>query len=493
MGHAVAREPVGGAGWRGDGTIVNLHSHRPQSLRRLLLPWALLAAVLLYASSSADPVEAAGPLAAGDQAVISADGDGLNLRQTPALDGVILAFAVPDGTVVTARGAQYMADGICWEAVTHDGQPGWMAAEYLVPVGGEADDDADPCADAERVDEPSVLPAPPPGGWTQGVAGTSDIEALVAAQTFDVQSVWALDLATQDFQSYIPGAPAFVNNPGVSSLRPDSVVMMLRRGERPDELPGAPVAEDEAPRGVANVLPTPPDGGFTLGVSGTNDAAVLAALQPFEVHLIAMLDVPSQTWLTYIPGAPPFVQSLTRGRLQPDSTVWVRAGAVPEPEPTATPEPEPTATPEPEPTATPEPEPTATPEPEPTATPEPEPTATPEPEPTATPGGTTVEARITYFYCNQGTISAGIGDGGGWCEYMANGEIVHEGAAACSRDNFRQRFRIIGDPNGLIYTCTDTGNAVHGEQRDIWFDNSDDGLNWIREVGTTALVEILPE
>ena len=76
---------------------------------------------------------------------------------------------------------------------------------------------------------------------------------------------------------------------------------------------------------------------------------------------------------------------------------------------------------------------------------------------------------------------------------MANGEIVHEGAAACSRDNFRQRFRIIGDPNGLIYTCTDTGNAVHGEQRDIWFDNSDDGLNWIREVGTTALVEILPE
>ena len=318
-------------------------------------------------------------------------------------------------------------------------------------------------------EEPRVLPVPPPGGWTQGVAGTSDIEALVAAQTFDVQSVWALDLATQDFQSYIPGAPAFVNNPGLSSLRPDSVVMMLRRGERPDELPAAPVAADEAPRGVANVLPTPPEGGFTLGVSGTNDAAVLAALQPFEVHLIAMLDVPSQTWLTYIPGAPPFVQSLTRGRLQPDSIVWVRAGATPEPEPTATPEPEPTATPEPE------------------------PTATPEPEPTATPGGTTVEARITYFYCNQGTISASIGDGGGFCGHMANGEIVHEGAAACSRDNFRQRFRIIGDPNGLIYTCKDTGNAVHGEQRDIWFDNSDDGLNWIREVGTTALVEILPE
>ena len=445
---------------------MNLHSHRPQSLRRLLLPWALLAAVLLYASSPASPVEAAGPLAAGQQAVISADGDCLRLRLMPSLDAAELD-CVDDGTVVTAFGAQYRADGYCWERVTSDGLDGWMAADYLVPVGGGSED-SDPCADADG-DEPRVLPAPPPGGWTPGVAGTSDIEALVAAQTFDVQSVWALDLATQDFQSYIPGAPAFVNNPGLSSLRPDSVVMMLRRGDKPDELPGAPVADDEAPLVAANVLPSPPEGGFTLGVSGTNDPAVLAASQPFEVRLIAMLDVPSQIWLTYIPGAPDFVQSLTRGRLQPDSIVWVRAGATPEPEPTATPEPEPTATPEPE------------------------PTATPEPEPTATPGGTTVEARITYFYCNQGTISAGIGDGGGFCGHMANGEIVHEGAAACSRDNFRQRFRIIGDPNGLIYTCKDTGNAVHGEQRDIWFDNSDDGLNWIREVGTTALVEILPE
>ena len=104
-----------------------------------------------------------------------------------------------------------------------------------------------------------------------------------------------------------------------------------------------------------------------------------------------------------------------------------------------------------------------------------------------------VEARITYFYCNQGTISAGIGDGGRFCGHMANGEIVHEGAAACSRDNFGQRFRIVGDPLGLTYTCKDTGNAVHGQHRDIWFDNSDDGLNFIRQVGETANVEILAE
>ena len=266
-----------------------------------------------------------------------------------------------------------------------------------------------------------------------------------------------------------------MNSLNSESLSADSVVTMLHRGEKPDELPGAPVADDEAPRGVPNVLPTPPEEEFTLGVSGTNDPAVLAAAQRFEVRLVAMLDVPSQIWLTYIPGAPDFVQSLTRGQLQPDSIVWLRAGAGPDPDP--------------------EPEPTATSEPEPTATAEPEPTATPEPEPTTTPEGTTVEARITYFYCNQGTISAGIGDGGRFCGLMANGEMVHQGAAACSRDNAAQgqRFRIIGDPLGLIYTCKDTGNAVHGEQRDIWFENSDDAINWIGQVGDTALVEILPE
>ena len=453
---------------------MDLHSHRPRSLRRLLLPWALLAAILLYASIPANPANAAGPLADGQQAVVSADGDCLRLRQMPSLNAAELD-CVDDGTVVTARGAQDLADGHCWEAVAHDGLNGWMAAEYLVPVNGEADDNADPCADAdggdgdgdghdgddgdddgdghdgdddgddETQDEPRVLPAPPPGGFSEGVAGTSDLEALVAAQTFEVASVWVFEPATQDFLLHIPGAPAFANSLTSDSLSADSVVMMLRSGEKADDLGEAPVADDEAPRGVANVLPTPPEGGFTLGVSGTNDPAVLAASQPFEVRLIAMLDVPSQIWLTYIPGAPDWVQSLTRGLLQPDSTVWVRAGAAPDPEPTATPE------------------------------------------------GTTVEARITYFYCNQGTIAVGIGDGGGFCGPMANGEIVHEGAAACSRDNFGQRFRIIGDPNGLTYTCKDTGNAVHGQQRDVWFDNSDDGFNWIREVGTTALVEILPE
>lgn len=265
---------------------VGVHPHRPRSLSRLLVPLALVAAFLLSASTTANPAHAAGPLAAGQQAVVSADGDGLNLRSMPSLAGAILA-EVPDGTVVTARGAQHEADGFCWEAVTHEGQPGWMAADYLVPVGGSSDDGADPCADAssdeDQADEedaeedttPSpgeagVLPAPPPGGWTSGVADTSDIEALVNAQPFDVKSVWMLNVATQVYDSYFVGAPDFVNEVGLPDLGPGSIVLMQRRGDKPGNL-GEPAAAPggEAPRGVANVLPAPPADKFTIGVSGT--------------------------------------------------------------------------------------------------------------------------------------------------------------------------------------------------------------------------------
>ncbi len=63
----------------------------------------------------------------------------------------------------------------------------------------------------EPVATVAALTAPPAGGLTQGIAGTDDLTALVDAQTFDVESVWKLDVATQTFQSYFPGAAAFAN------------------------------------------------------------------------------------------------------------------------------------------------------------------------------------------------------------------------------------------------------------------------------------------
>ena len=178
-----------------------------------------------------------------------------------------------------------------------------------------------------------ALPTPPPGGWTEGFAGTSEIRALIAGQPFAVATVWALDPATQEWQSYIPGAPDFVNTLD-AALSPGRVVIMRRGGESPAGVPSeVPTAPLEAPHGVANVLPAPPPGGWTLGVSGTNDPAVLAAAQPFAVRMVALRHVPSQRWLMYIPGALDVAQTLTRGLLQPHSIVWLRAA--PEPEPSA--------------------------------------------------------------------------------------------------------------------------------------------------------------
>ena len=417
--------------------------------------WLLGAAVLLVAAVGAlaatpPPASASEPLEAGQQAIVSADGDGLNLRERPSLAAPIIRREVPDGTVVTAVGERRTADGYDWERVDVGGQRGWMAATYLravEPEGGDEPDaeppggtdggdggDGDDGADAGS----GVLPVPPPGGITAGRAGTSDVEALVAAQSFDVGSVFLYRIQTQDFLRYIPGAPTMVNTLDAASLTAESILLMRRFGQR-GELGSPPVAPDEEVRGTPNVLPSPPQQGLTLGISGTNDPVALAEAQPFEVRSITLLHVPTQRQLVYVPGAPAVVQSLERGVLEPDSVVWIRAGSVP------------------------------------------------------TPGGTVVTARITYFYCTQGEIARGIGDGGGWCGHMANGEVVHAGAAACARDYLGQRFRIVGDPLDRIYTCKDTGGGVRGEHRDIWFENSDDGRRWLDQVGDSAQIQILAD
>lgn len=400
-----------------------------------MLAAVLLAAAVLAVLGSPAPAGAQQPFANGQQVVVSADGDGLHLRAGATLGAPIIT-TLADGTVVTALGEQREADGYVWERVRYLGRPGWMARAYLVALddGGDDAEDATPPAP----EEPTVLAVPPPGGFTAGPVGTTDLAAFVEAQSFEVAGVWYFNPATQDYSSYLPGAPAIVNTLDGSTLRPGSVVLVSRRAGEQGEPVGPPPATGDPVTGEANVLPVPPREGLTIGVSGTNDPVTLAEAQPFEVRQIIMLDVPSQQWLTYVPGAPGIVQTLGRGQLQPDSVVWIRAGAV---------------------------------------------SSVVE----------TVEATLSYYYCTQGTIAASIGDGGGWCGAMANGEVVHQGAAACDRSRLGERFRIIGDPLELTYECKDTGSAVHGHHRDIFFALSDDGYRWIVEVGYTAVIEILEE
>lgn len=406
--------------------------------RRVLPLAALLGALLLAMLAAPRPVSAEGPFEAGQQVVVSADGDCLNLRAGATTQAAVIT-CVPDGTLLTAAGERRSGAGYEWERVDYNGRLGWMADEYLVPFQVE-DDPADAADDPEPPvpEVPNVLTAPPPGGFTAGPLGTTDLDAFVEAQSFDVAAIWFFRLGTQDYLSYIPGAPALVNTLDDSALRPDSVVVVTRAPGEAGESAPPPAATDDPVTGEANVLPSPPSQGMTIGVSGTNDPATLAAAQPFEVRVIVTLDVPSQQWLTYVPGGPDIVQTLGRGQLQPDSVVWIRAGVVDD-------------------------------------------------------VIERVEATLSYYYCTRGSISASIGDGGGWCDAMANGEVVHQGAAACDRSRLGERFRIVGDPLGLTFECKDTGSAVHGHHRDIWFDLSDDGYRWIVEVGYRATIEILSQ
>ncbi len=104
--------------------------------------------------------------------------------------------------------------------------------------------------------------------------------------------------------------------------------------------------------------------------------------------------------------------------------------------------------------------------------------------------GDRIGVPVSFYYCDQGAGSAG--DGGGFCGRMRDGSVVYNGAAACDVAYLGQRFRIQGDPLERIYKCADTGSAVHGLHRDIWFQSSDQGWSWQLSVGQAASIEILP-
>lgn len=105
--------------------------------------------------------------------------------------------------------------------------------------------------------------------------------------------------------------------------------------------------------------------------------------------------------------------------------------------------------------------------------------------------GDRIRVSVSFYYCESGDRTPARGDGGGFCGAMRDGSVVYNGAAACDVIYLGQRFRIEGDPLARIYKCADTGSAVHGLHRDIWFSSSDDGWSWQRSVGQAATIEVL--
>jgi hypothetical protein len=119
------------------------------------------------------------------------------------------------------------------------------------------------------------------------------------------------------------------------------------------------------------------------------------------------------------------------------------------------------------------------------------PTPPPRPPAPVLAAGDRAQATLSFYYCEQGESAMPAGDGGRFCGKMRNGTVVHDGAAACDYAYMGQRFRIEGDPLEREYVCADTGSAVHGLHRDIWFHNSDDGWAWQQIVGQRAVIEII--
>lgn len=105
--------------------------------------------------------------------------------------------------------------------------------------------------------------------------------------------------------------------------------------------------------------------------------------------------------------------------------------------------------------------------------------------------GDRVDVTVSFYYCEHSEGTA-LGDGGGFCGLMRDGAVVFPGAAACHVDYLGQLFRIEGDLADRIYRCADTGSAISGLQRDIWFATSGEGWRWQQAVGSSVAIEILP-
>ncbi len=98
--------------------------------------------------------------------------------------------------------------------------------------------------------------------------------------------------------------------------------------------------------------------------------------------------------------------------------------------------------------------------------------------------GTVIRARITIYGCT--------GPGGGFCNHMASGGSVFEGAAACSNNlPFGTKLKIAGDPTGRVYECLDRGSLAP-TWINVYFEDTTDGMAWQSALGTTtADIEIV--
>ncbi|OGY21896.1 MAG: hypothetical protein A2113_01045 [Candidatus Woykebacteria bacterium GWA1_44_8] len=111
------------------------------------------------------------------------------------------------------------------------------------------------------------------------------------------------------------------------------------------------------------------------------------------------------------------------------------------------------------------------------------------------PGQTVEGVWLTFYDC----------DVEGYCGTTASGVTLKEGGpeekeryAGCDPNYWSigtngTKMTIVGDPNGYIWKCVDTGSAVIGSAHwDVWFYSQTDGEAYLDTVGTIVTIKTLP-
>jgi cell wall-associated NlpC family hydrolase len=123
--------------------------------------------------------------AQGNVAIVSfTDGDGLNLRDAPSLDGAVL-LTMPEGASVDVLGSGLIDEtGRAWSQVSYAGTQGYSAADYLAAAEPPA---AEPPAVPPAI--PVDQPAPEaPAVTAEAVVGGTDGDGLNVRESAGVDS-----------------------------------------------------------------------------------------------------------------------------------------------------------------------------------------------------------------------------------------------------------------------------------------------------------------
>ncbi|MER3486890.1 MAG: hypothetical protein C4345_13860, partial [Chloroflexota bacterium] len=105
-------------------------SHPWRALGSLVVVVLVIAGGLGIAITPAPTMAQTSTFTVGDTVVVTADGDGLNLRAAPGIDTTVLE-TLPDGTAATISDGPSEAGDLTWYEISVDDRTGWVAGEFL--------------------------------------------------------------------------------------------------------------------------------------------------------------------------------------------------------------------------------------------------------------------------------------------------------------------------------------------------------------------------